>query len=152
MTSNQEQPNIKRLRKKYEALREQWNVYHDKLSYLHRDLAIETDTANKFKLRKQIEEEETQLENIDNLLHNIEQRLQQPGHSQNAENQQELSNTEISEIDQNIKQAQAKLRKFKKPAIISSFFSFLTPLRIKLYTGRNNLIILIVLFLGVIDV
>ncbi|MUG94112.1 hypothetical protein F7734_17630 [Scytonema sp. UIC 10036] len=150
MTFNQEPPNsTKRVRKENEELQKLWDLYHEKFSKLRHALATETDAAKKFQLEQQIKEVQTQLQDIEKQLDEREATPQQPGlrHSQNNETQQELPNREIPEIDREIKQVEAKLRRFKKPAIISSFFSFLRALRIKLYTCKKRLVIFTVFIL-----
>ncbi|MDZ7961000.1 MAG: ATP-binding protein [Aulosira sp. DedQUE10] len=64
-----------RLEKTQERLQTEWNRRHAKIAQLGNDLAIETDSAIKFKLEKQLEDEQANLSKLGNQLDLIEAQI-----------------------------------------------------------------------------
>ncbi|MDZ7960941.1 MAG: TIR domain-containing protein [Aulosira sp. DedQUE10] len=65
----------RRLEQERDSLGEQYNLASTKLSRLRQAYAIETDVSTKFKLEKQIQETDIELEQLDRQLEEIEQKL-----------------------------------------------------------------------------
>jgi Leucine-rich repeat (LRR) protein/GTPase SAR1 family protein/bacterioferritin (cytochrome b1) len=65
----------KRLKKEGDSLQSALELRADKLAMLRKDLAIETDTTVKFKLEKQIADEEEKIEELTDRLNQIEDNL-----------------------------------------------------------------------------
>ncbi len=66
-------PEQQRLEQKQEALQTEWNLRNEKLQRLRQTLAIEPDVTVKFKLEQQIQDEETQLNQLEEKLNSLEQ-------------------------------------------------------------------------------
>jgi TIR domain/Effector-associated domain 9 len=64
-----------RWEQEHNSLQEQYDLVSGRLARLRQAIAIETDTATKFKLDKQIEQDEKELERLDRQLQEIEQKL-----------------------------------------------------------------------------
>ncbi|MFN6570103.1 toll/interleukin-1 receptor domain-containing protein [Dendronalium sp. ChiSLP03b] len=65
----------RRLEQERDSLQAQYDLASTKLGRLRQAYSIETDTATKFKLEKQIQETETELNRLDRQLEEIEQKL-----------------------------------------------------------------------------
>lgn len=65
----------RRLEQKQERLQTEWNLTSEKLNRLRRAFAIEAGTTVKFQLEQQIQEEETQLIQLEHELNSTEQAL-----------------------------------------------------------------------------
>ncbi|AOY79837.1 hypothetical protein BJP36_07740 [Moorena producens JHB] len=81
-------PSLRRLEKKQEDLEETYEKLRKRLKRLRNSYAIETDTAEKFKLEEDIEEYEEKLEAIEEELDDIEEKIEnyQRGHHSQAIN------------------------------------------------------------------
>lgn len=78
-------PSLRRLEKKQEDLEETYEKLRKKLKRFRNSYAIETDTAEKFKLEEKIEEYEEKLDQIEEELDDIEEKIdnyQRGNHSQ----------------------------------------------------------------------
>ncbi|WP_217481660.1 hypothetical protein [Nostoc sp. TCL240-02] len=64
-----------RLEQRQESLQAEWNLRSEKLQQLRQALVIESGTAIKFQLEKQIQEEEKQLKQLEDELNSLEQAL-----------------------------------------------------------------------------
>ncbi|WP_414589782.1 WD40 repeat domain-containing protein [Scytonema sp. PCC 10023] len=150
MTSNQSQPryNIERLREEHNSLNKLWKLRREKLTKLSEAHIREANQNVKFQLEKEIEYEENENRLLEERLSEIEPTLEQAGlgHSQNDENQQELSNRQIPEINQEIKEAEAQLRRVRKRLRISYPRLSLEALKSKLSSRKNRLIIFVTVF------
>ena len=65
----------RRLKQEEDSLQQQYDLASTKLGKLREAYSIETDTAIKFKLEKQIQESETELNHLNRQLEEIEQKL-----------------------------------------------------------------------------
>jgi hypothetical protein len=65
----------RRLEQERDSLEQQYDLASKKLSRLRQAYSIETDVSVKFKLEKQIQENETELKQLDGQLEEIEQKL-----------------------------------------------------------------------------
>ena len=65
----------RRLKEEHNSLQQQYDLASTKLGKLRQAYSIETDTATKFKLEKQIQSSETELNRLDRQLEEIEQKL-----------------------------------------------------------------------------
>ncbi|MBW4593408.1 MAG: toll/interleukin-1 receptor domain-containing protein [Brasilonema angustatum HA4187-MV1] len=65
----------RRLEEQHSSVQQQYDLVSTKLGKLRQAYLIETDTAIKFKLEKQIQESETELNRLDQQLQEIEQKL-----------------------------------------------------------------------------
>ncbi|BAY20236.1 DNA helicase II (plasmid) [Anabaenopsis circularis NIES-21] len=65
----------KRLQKDKKSLEDEWNTYHEKISFMRKALAIETDVTTKFKLETQLKEEDKKIKEITESLESIEKQL-----------------------------------------------------------------------------
>jgi hypothetical protein len=65
----------RRLEQKHNSLQQQYDQESEKLSRFRLAYSIETDTARKLQLEKQIHESETELNRLDRQLEEIEQKL-----------------------------------------------------------------------------
>jgi polyhydroxyalkanoate synthesis regulator phasin len=65
----------RRLSQDYKALEEERDLLGEKLSHLRKAQRIETDPSNLFKLEKQIEQSQTELDQIDQQLEVLENKL-----------------------------------------------------------------------------
>lgn len=65
----------RRWEKERDSLQELWELQHEKVVFLRKKLALESDTAREFQLKKQLESEEVNLYNLKNNLEKIEQKL-----------------------------------------------------------------------------
>ncbi|RCJ18021.1 hypothetical protein A6770_33300 [Nostoc minutum NIES-26] len=65
----------RRLEQERDSLQAQYDLASTKLGRLRQAYSIETDTATKFKLEKQIQETETELNRLDRQLEEIEQKF-----------------------------------------------------------------------------
>ncbi|NJR76450.1 MAG: toll/interleukin-1 receptor domain-containing protein [Scytonema sp. CRU_2_7] len=65
----------RRLEEQHNSLQQQYDLVSTKLGKLRQAYLIETDTARKFQLEKQIQESETELHRLDQQLEEIEQKL-----------------------------------------------------------------------------
>ncbi len=63
------------MKQQEDSLQQQYDQASTKLGKLREAYSIETDTATKFKLEKQIQEIETELNRLDRQLEEIEQKL-----------------------------------------------------------------------------
>jgi hypothetical protein len=54
-----------RLEKEQESFQKEWNIRHEKLAQLRQALAIETDTSVKVKLKKEIQNEEEEIKELE---------------------------------------------------------------------------------------
>jgi len=75
MTQGSEQ---RRLENKRESLQNIWNKTNEKLEYLQKALVIEASAATKFQLEQQIQQEKTQLAELERQLRKLEQDLSRP--------------------------------------------------------------------------
>ncbi|MCC5665845.1 TIR domain-containing protein [Nostoc sp. CHAB 5784] len=69
------EPQRRRLEQERDSLQQQYDLASTKLDRLGQAYAIETDTATKFKLEKQIQENKTELNRLERQLQEIEQKL-----------------------------------------------------------------------------
>jgi nucleoside phosphorylase len=67
-----------RLEQRQEALQSEWNLRSEKLNQLRQAFAIESGVAVKFQLKQQIQDEETQIQQLESELISIEQALNPP--------------------------------------------------------------------------
>ncbi len=65
----------RRLKQQEDSLQQQYDLVSAKLGKLREAYSTETDTATKFKLEKQIQESETELNRLDRQLEELEQKL-----------------------------------------------------------------------------
>ncbi|MBD2361119.1 SUMF1/EgtB/PvdO family nonheme iron enzyme [Anabaena minutissima FACHB-250] len=66
----------RRLENKRNRLEQEWETRSEKVDAIRKALAIETDPSRKFQLEKQLQQEETELQHIENQLDEIERLLQ----------------------------------------------------------------------------
>jgi hypothetical protein len=68
-------PERQRREKDRDLLQEEWNLKHDRLAELRQSLVVETNAAVKFQLKKQIESDEEEIQDLEHKLYDLEKFL-----------------------------------------------------------------------------
>jgi formylglycine-generating enzyme required for sulfatase activity len=93
---------VQRLEAVYESKQQEWQIIQNKLTALNNARAIETDVAVKFKIDQQIQITQQELNEIENDLTNIEDRLNSEIHktdsAKQANHEENISSSEIPDI------------------------------------------------------